>query len=139
MVGTTIEFKTRVETSRDALNDPVYSIVGIQVQNCLIAPITEPTSAREQQALDQMREQVRIHLPKTYADDIGGSYFAWDGKIFQVDSSSVKFMDENTPTEWNRYFRGESVAQFDTENPNDTWLRFFVTEDSDYIMVTEGS
>ena len=97
MIGTNIEFKTRVETSKDALNNPVYAIVGLDVPDCLIAPITEPSSAREQQAMEQARDQVRVHFPKIFSADLSGAYFAWDGKIFQMDSSSVKLMEENTP------------------------------------------
>lgn len=137
MVGTTIDFKTRVETSKDALNDPVYSIVSLQVPDCLIAPMTEPANARETQAIDQTRDSVRVHFPKTFSGEIGGSYFAWDGKIFQLDSSSVAFMTENTPTRWNRYSRAESVGRFDGDDPSAIWLRFFVTEDSEYILVDE--
>lgn len=137
MTGTTIDFKTRVETSRDKLNNPVFSIVSLPVPDCLIAPMTEPASARETQAIDQTRDTVRVHLPKTFSADLGGAYFAWDGKIFQMDSSSVIFMPENTPTRWNRYTRAESVGRIDADNPSDIWLRFFITEDSQYILVNE--
>lgn len=137
MVGTTIEFKTRVETGKDALNDPVFNIVALSVPDCLIEPISDPTSAREGQAIDQTRESVRVHFPKVFGGDLGGSYFAWCGKIFQLDSSSVTYMLENTPTRWNRHARAESVGRYDAANPGDIWLRFFVTEDSQYILVDE--
>lgn len=139
MVGTTIEFKTKVEVGRDALNDPLFNIVSLAVPDCLIAPMTEPANARETQALDQVRDSVRVHFPKTFEGDVGGSYFAWDGKIFQIDSSSVSFMPENTPTRWNRYTRAESIGRYDVNNPGDIWLSFFVTEDSQYILVSEDN
>lgn len=91
------------------MNNPTYSETEIEVPDCLIAPITEPISAREQQAIDQHRDQVRIHLPKAYTGDVGNSDLDYDGKTFHLDSSSVKFMDENTPGRWNRYFRAEAV------------------------------
>lgn len=138
MIGMTVDFKTRVETSKDELNDPVYSIVNLSVPDCLVAPITEPTSAREQQAMDQSRDQVRVHFPKNFTGEVDGAWFAYRGKIFQLDSSSVSFMDENTPTRWNRYTRAESVGRYDTEDPDtNIWLHFFVTEDSQYILVEE--
>lgn len=136
MTGISLEFMQRVETSTDEFNNPVYDIVGLTVADCLIAPITEPSNAREQQAINQMRDQVRIHLPKTFTGTVGNSYIAWNGKIFQVDSDSVIFMNENTPTRWNRYFRAESVGQYD-ENEPDIWLHFFVTEDSQYYLAPE--
>lgn len=138
MVGIELEFKQKVETGRDEFNDPTGEIVGITVSDCLIAPITEPVSLREQQAMSQARDQVRIHLPKTFTGDVSNSYLAWNGKIFQVDSDSVAFMNENTPGRWNRYFRAESVGQYDADNLNDVWLRIFVTEDSNYVMASES-
>lgn len=109
MIGMQLVFKQRVEQSRDALNNPVYGTQDITVDDCLVAPITEPSSAREQQAMDQSRDQIRIHLPKAFDGDVSGSTVQYDGKTFKVDSDSVVFMLENTPTRWNRYFRAEAV------------------------------
>jgi hypothetical protein len=138
MKGIALEFKTRVPTSTDAFNNSVYTIVGVSVPDCLIAPLSAPTNAREQQAIDQMRDVVTIHLPKLLTADLSGSYVAWKGRIFQLDSSSTSFMDENTPTRWNRYFTAESVGRYD-EGDNDVWLHFFVTEDSKFYLAGETS
>lgn len=91
------------------MNNPVYSTTEIEVDGCLIAPITEPVNAREQQAIAQSKEQLRIHLPKTFNGDVSNSDVEWDGKKFHVDNDSVVFMAENTPTQWNRYFRAERI------------------------------
>ena len=109
MVGTKLTFTKRTATGVDGLNNPTYSNTEIEIDDCLIAPPTEPLSAREQQAMHQSRDQVRIHLPKTSNDDVSDSRVVWDGKTFQVDSDSVVFMEGNTPTRWNRYFRAEHV------------------------------
>jgi hypothetical protein len=138
MQGITLEFMSKVETSRDALNNPVTEIVGISVDDCLIAPLGPPTNVREQQAVNQARDQVTIHLPKTFTADLSGSYIAWSGHIFKLNSSSVPFMNENTPTRWNRYFTAESVAQYDSGDVN-VWLHFFITEDSQYYLAQETS
>lgn len=138
MKGMTLEFKQKVTTGTDDFNNPTFEIVGISVPDCLIAPIIEPASVREHQAMHQSRDQVRIHLPKLFTGNVSGSYIAYQGKIFQLDSDSVSFMDENTPTRWNRYFRAESVGQYDADMP-DIWLHFFVTEDSEYYLEPEGS
>lgn len=109
MIGITLTFTKQTAGGTDALNNPTYTTTEIEVDNCLIAPITEPSSAREQQAMEQSKDQVRIHLPKTCTDDVSDSDVEWDGKVFHIDSDSVKFMDENTPTKWNRYFRAERI------------------------------
>ena len=109
IAGTTLIFSKRTESGRDKLNNPVYTNTPISVDNCLIAPITEPVSIREQQAMNQSRDQVRIHLPKAFTGDVSGSSVSWGGKQWRLDSDSTVFMDENTPGDWNRYFRAEFV------------------------------
>ena len=110
MVGMEIVFTQKVAGAVDDLNNPTYTTQEITVSDCLVAPITEPTTAREQQAMEQSKDQVRVHMPKTSTADVRNSTFVYDGKTFAIDSSSaVKFMDGNTPTRWNRYFRAESV------------------------------
>ena len=104
-----ITFTKQVAAGMDALNDPTYTTTDITVDDVLVAPITEPANARESQALEQSRDQVRVHLPKTNTEDISDSTFDYDGKTFRVDSASVKFMDENTPGRWNTYFRAECI------------------------------
>jgi len=109
MKGMTVTFIKKVAAGTDDLNNPTYTTQSISIDDVLIAPITEPTNARETQALEQQRDQVRVHLPKATNQDISDSSFVYDGKTFKVDSDSVKFMDENTPTRWNRYLRAECV------------------------------
>lgn len=105
----TITFMQRVADGTDNMNNPIFTTNEIDVDDCLVAPITEPSTAREQQAMDQSKDQVRVHMPKASDVNVGNSTFEYDGKTFKLDSSSVQFMDGNTPTRWNRYFRAESV------------------------------
>lgn len=109
MVGTTVTFTKKVASGVDDLNNPTYTDTPVVVADCLIAPITEPSNAREQQAIDQSRDQVRLHLPKASTADVSNSTFVYNGKTFKVDSDSVLFMNDNTPTRWNRYFRAECI------------------------------
>ena len=109
MTGMTITFTKRVASGTDDLNNPTFTETPITIDDCLVAPPTEPVSAREQQAMEQSRDVVRVHLPKASDEDVSHSTFIYGGKKFSIDSSSVQFMNENTPTRWNRYFRAESV------------------------------
>lgn len=109
MIGITITFSKKNATGKDAMGNDTFTTTDIVVDDVLIAPITEPTSAREQQAMEQSRDQVRVHLPKASDADVGNSTFTYGGKVFKVDSDSVAFMSENTPTRWNRYFRAECI------------------------------
>lgn len=109
MKGTTLTFTKQVADGTDDFNNPTYTTSEVEVEDCLIAPITEPASAREQQAMEQSKDQVRIHLPKDSSADVSDSTVEWEGKTFKIDSDSVKFMTDNTPTRWDRYFRAEAI------------------------------
>lgn len=110
MIGMSITFIQKVAGAVDDLNNPTYTTTEIVVDDCLVGPPTEPTTAREQQAMMQSKDVLRVHMPKTSDADVSNSTFEYGGKLFSIDSSSaVKFMDGNTPTRWNRYFRAESV------------------------------
>lgn len=109
MKGMTLTFKLKTQTSEDAMGNPVMSVTNTSVDDCLVAPITEPSTAREQQAINQSRDQIRIHLPKAFTGDVSNSDVDYDGKTFHLDSDSVAFMNDNTPTRWNRYFRAEVI------------------------------
>ncbi len=109
MVGMEITFNKRTAGTPDAMGNPTYTNANVVVEDCLVAPISEPATAREQQAMEQSRDQVRVHLPKTSTADVSSSTFEYGGKTFTLDSDSVVFMDGNTPTRWNRYFRAECL------------------------------
>lgn len=109
MKGITLVFAKQTPGAPDAMGNAVPTTSNVTVNDCLIAPITEPVTAREQQAIEQSRDQIRIHLPKAFTGDVSDSDVTWNGKVFHLDSDSVAFMNENTPGRWNRYIRGECV------------------------------
>ena len=112
MKGITLVFKKRTASQvKDAFGNPIEAIESISVDDCLIAPITDPSSMREEQALAQGKIQVRIHLPKSFDGDVSDSDVEWGGKTFHLDTDSVVFMDANCPTRWNRYFRAEAYYE----------------------------
>lgn len=109
MKGMTLVFTKQVQIGLNDFNEPITETQNISVDDCLIAPITEPTSIPEQQAMSQNRLQNRIHLPKAFTGDVSDSTVMYDGKQWRVDSDGAVFMAANTPTRWNRYFRCEVI------------------------------
>ena len=105
-----LEFKKRVPTgAKNKLNDPVYSEETFEISDCLIAPITEPVDRVESSALDRNIAIVRIHLPKSDSTDVSDCTTEYGGQIWRIVGKPVQFMDDNTPTIWNRYLRAEAV------------------------------
>lgn len=110
MIGITIEFKQRVKNGEfDKLNNPLFDEETFEIANCLVAPITEPVDRVETAALDRDSAVVRLHLPKADTRDISNSTFEYGGQVWRVIGKPVQFMNENTPTDWNRYVRGEAI------------------------------
>lgn len=108
--GTSLRFIKRTPTGEtNALGEPTYSSTTIDVEDCLVEPIGEPTNAREQQAIQQGKLIVRIHLPKAFAGDVSDSIVAWGKHNYRVDHQGDEFMAENTPGRWNRLFRAEVI------------------------------
>lgn len=137
MQGVALTFQKDVQITEDDFNDPVIARQDVVIEDCLIAPIVEPANAREQQAIDQSKLQVRIHLPKATSEDISNSNLIYDGEVFRVDNDSVVFMDENTPTRWNRYFRAEAIGQYLGDDEGET-ITIFTTEDGNYLFTDES-
>lgn len=107
--GTTLAFTKRVEGSPNSIGEPTHSLKTIKIDDCLIEPLVEPQSAREQQAVTAGKRLVRIHLPKADDSDVSDSEVTWDGHIYRVYQAGDSFMAENTPTRWNRYFTAEEI------------------------------
>lgn len=105
-----LEFTKKVPTgAKDGLNNPIYSEETFDISDCLIAPITEPLDRVESAALDRDVAIVRIHLPKSDLTDVSNSTTVYGGQTWRIVGKPVQFMDENTPTIWNRYVRAEAI------------------------------
>jgi len=105
-----LEFTKKVPTgAKNKLNEPVYSNETFEIDGCLIAPLQEPIDRVESAALDRNVAIVRLHMPKTDSTDISDCTTVFDGQVWRIIGKPVKFMDDNTPTLWNRYVRAEAV------------------------------
>jgi hypothetical protein len=105
-----LEFRKKVATGlKDSLNNPTFTIGAFIINDCLIAPVIEPVDRIETAALDRNQAIVRIHLPKNDTADVSDSEVEYGGQTWRVIGKPVQFMNENTPTQWNRYVRAESI------------------------------
>lgn len=108
MKGMTLKFSIKNQVGTNAMGDPIISRSVIVISDCLVEPVND-TPRRDQMALDQGVDQVRVHIPKNCNAKLGGATFMYDGKVFMVDSDSVEYMIWNTPTRWNRNFKAQAV------------------------------
>lgn len=71
----------------------VGSLETIKVADCLIANSGSPAGAPE----------ITVHLPKTFSGDVNGGWVNYEGNEYHVVGVTVKGIDANTPSRWNRY------------------------------------
>lgn len=91
MIGKTVTFKNHPTTA---------GFETFSIDDCLIANNGTPNSPRP---------QILIHLPKTDSHVVDGSFVSYDGFDWHVIGTTVKQMDDNTPTRWNRYAIAERI------------------------------
>lgn len=74
----------------------------IEVAGCLVAQNGSPTGSRP---------EILIHLPRTFTDDVSGSWVNFEGFTYHVIGVTIKAesMDANKPTAWNRYAIAEKI------------------------------
>ena len=76
------------------------SLTSLVVKGCLIAQNGSPTASRP---------EILIHLPKTFKDSVAGAWVEWDGGNYHVIGITVRGVEDNVPTAWNRYVVAEKI------------------------------
>ena len=109
ITGMTVVFTKRNQSGTDAIGNPIYETEQISVDDCLLAPPSEPVSAAEQQAITAGKRVLRVHLPKTFTGDVSNSTISYNSHTYRIAQDADPLMPENTPTRWNRYFRAEEI------------------------------
>jgi hypothetical protein len=137
MIGMTLTFTKQYQAGTDEMNNAITSTVDMEVDNVLIAPISDPTNVRQENMMAQTLIQLRVHLPKTFDSDISDSDFIWDNKKFHIDSDSVTFMPANTPGQWNRYFDAWIVEN--NVSMGNHLIDGFITEDGTGFFMSENN
>lgn len=91
MIGVTVTFKNRPTTT---------GLETFAIDDCLIANNGSPNVSRP---------QILIHLPKTDQRAVDGAFVSYEGYDWFVVGTTVKQMDGNTPTRWDRYAIAERI------------------------------
>lgn len=71
-----------------------------KVDGCLVAETGSPTAKRP---------QIQIHLPRTDSRDVDGAFIEYAGHDYHIVGVMAPRMNENTPTNWNRYAIAERI------------------------------
>ena len=80
--------------------NPDGTLSTFTVKGCLVAQSGSPAATRP---------EIIIHLPKTFTDTVKGAWVVWDGGNYHVTRLTVRGVEENVPTAWNRYAIAERI------------------------------
>lgn len=92
MIGIAVKFKNHQK--------PDGTFETFTVEDCLVGQYGSPQSSKQ---------QIEIHLPKTCDKDVNYSWAEYRGEDWYVKGTTVKQIESNTPTRWDRYAIAERV------------------------------
>ena len=76
------------------------TLTTLTVKGCLVAQRGSPAASRP---------EIIIHLPKTFTDTVRGAWVEWDGGRYHVTGLTVRGVEKDVPTAWNRYVIAERI------------------------------
>ena len=106
--GITVTLYERTQTGTDDFNRPVFSETAVEVENVLVAPMSE-TEILDTLNLTGRRAVYQLGIPKGDAHSWQGNRVSFWGETFRVIGDEQKGIEEMIPLEWNKKIRVERV------------------------------
>jgi len=106
MRGVTVTLYEKTQTGVDGLNNPVYSVSPVQVENVLVG---EPTTDDITSSISLYGKQIRymLGLPKGDAHVWTDTEVEIFGERFRTFGDTIQGIEANVPTPWHRKVRVE--------------------------------
>ncbi len=106
--GTTITLLCKKQTGIDAFNRPIYREDEIQVENVLIAPLSD-TEILDTLNLTGRKAAYQLGVPKGDTHIWEGQRVRFFGETFRVIGKPVRGIDELIPLGWNLKVQVEQI------------------------------
>lgn len=106
MRGVTVTLYEKTQTGVDGLNNPVYSVSPVQVENVLVG---EPTTDDITSSISLYGKQIRymLGLPKGDAHVWTDTEVVIFGERFRTFGDVIQGIEANVPTPWHKKVRVE--------------------------------
>ena len=106
MRGVTVTLYEKTQTGVDGLNNPVYSVSPVQVENVLVG---EPTTDDITTSVDLYGKRLAyvLGIPKGDENDWTDTIVEFWGHKFRTYGDTVQGIEENLPLLWNKKVRVE--------------------------------
>lgn len=107
IAGTTVELKRPVIAGTTEFNEQLSDYESEMVSNVLVAPSS--TSDLEAARPNGAKIALTFHFPKTYTQSLKDCLLVYEGREYKVIGDPQAYMQENTPSIWNRAATAEVV------------------------------
>lgn len=104
MTGVTVTLYERQQTGVDAFNDPVYSLVPVEVPNVLVG---QPTTDEVTSSVDLYGRKIEymLGIPKGDAHDWEETAVIIFGQPYRTFGATIQGIEANIPTPWHKKVR----------------------------------
>ncbi len=106
ITGRTVTLLEKQQTGVDAFNRPTYAEVPVEVENVLIAPLSDQ-EVLETLNLTGRKAVYQLGIPKGDAHDWENQRVQFFGKTWQVIGIPTEGQDELIPLSWNKKVKVE--------------------------------
>lgn len=106
ITGRTVVLLEKQQTGVDAFNRPTYAEVPVEVENVLIAPLSDQ-EVLETLNLTGRKAVYQLGIPKGDAHDWENQRVQFFGQIWQVIGIPTEGQDELIPLSWNKKVKVE--------------------------------
>ncbi|MFP3156335.1 hypothetical protein LQZ18_18305 [Lachnospiraceae bacterium ZAX-1] len=112
--GRTIQLSVKSAVALDSLGNPIQEEVLVDVPNILIEP-TSDQEVLETTDLYGRKAKYTLHIPKGDTNDWESTEVLFYGERWRTIGKGREWMEENTPTAWNKKVYVESEVEADGE------------------------
>lgn len=99
--GTSVVVQRRESDSNDSHGNPVYGDWQDEVVEDVLAQ-RGSTVDLDPERPEGVNVAMTFHFPKTYTAPLMGCRICYEGRVYNVIGDPQPYMDENTPSVWNR-------------------------------------
>ena len=110
MRGITVTLYERTQTGTDPANRPIYTETAVNVENVLVAPLSDE-EILEELNLTGKRARYQLAIPKGDAHEWENKRVHFFGEDFRVIGHPVEGIEALIPLAWNKKVKVESYVQ----------------------------
>lgn len=109
MKGITVTLYERTRTGSDAFNRPTYTETAVEVENVLVAPLSDDEIIQTLN-LTGKRARYQLGIPKGDTHAWEGNRVSFFGETFRVIGHPTEGIDDLIPLSWNKKVKVESIT-----------------------------